>query len=586
MEQKLTFWQKLTNVVENGATNPFPTNSFEQELLQPTNLTDYNVNKLELQQTQYLRNQGKKVQNDLYQKSVYYETNRIGSYMDFESMEYFPEISTALDIFSEEATTLNPDGKVLTIKSDSARIKSILETLFNEVLDVNSNLPAWTRNTVKYGDNFLFLKTEKKQGVTKATQLRNIEIKRVEGDGITNDNVKFLWETNNTEFNAWQIAHFRLVGDDKKLPHGTSILEKARKIFRQLILAEDAMLVYRLQRAPERRVFKIDVGNMDDADIAPYIDKVSAQFKRTTQVNSANGQLDLRMNQSAISEDYFVPVRNSGVQTVIDTLPGASNLSDIEDISYLQNKLFSALRVPKTFLGFDAEAGDGKNLAMQDIRFARTINRIQQSMLQELNKIAIIHLFLLGFEDELTNFSLSLTNPSTQAEILQVEAMAAKVDLYTKAVVDAGNGWGAMSMTKAKKEILGFSDDEIILDLQQQRIEKAESLRNSEEDLRAKNLNSGIFNNLDTKYFDANNPNPAAAGGDPSVDMGGDAGGGAEMPAMDGAAPMDGAEPAPEGPDAGGAEPAPMNESKLLKDNRILNENINNMLKNINKLID
>ena len=193
------------------------------------------------------------------------------------------------------------------------------------------------------------------------------------------------------EFNSWQIAHFRLLGDDRRLPYGTSILEKARRIWKQLILSEDAMLIYRITRAPERRVYKIFVGNIDDEDVGSYVDEIANRFKRTPIVDPQTGQVDLKYNQMANDQDFFIPVRSEDAPNPIDTLPGATNLDQIADIEYLQRKLFTALRVPKAFLGFEDAVGEGKNLALQDIRFSRTINRIQQAMIMDLNKIAILH---------------------------------------------------------------------------------------------------------------------------------------------------------------------------------------------------
>jgi len=200
----------------------------------------------------------------------------------------------------------------------------------------------------------------------------------------------------------------------------------------------------------------------------------------------------------AVDQDFFVPVRNDGAANPIETLPGAGNLDQIADIEYIQKKMLAALRIPKPFLGFDEPSGEGKNLALQDIRFARTINRVQQSMVQELNKIAIVHLYILGFEDELENFTLRLQNPSTQAEMLKVEQFQSKVALYRDSVSDAGNGFGATSMTWAKKNILGFSDDDILLDLERQRMEKAAAaeMENTSEVIK----NTGIFTKVDKLY--------------------------------------------------------------------------------------
>jgi hypothetical protein len=297
---------------------------------------------------------------------------------------------------AEESTTLSDKGKVLNVYSDSSRVKGILEDLFFNRLDIHTSLPMWTRNTCKYGDNFVFLNIDDVHGVTGAKQMPNYEMERRESglfDMITGretpnanvpvaDKVKFYWRGRDVEFNSWQIAHFRLTGDDRRLPYGTSILEKARRIWKQLILSEDSMLVYRVTRAPERRVYKIYVGNIDDADVPAYVNEIADRFKRIPITDPQTGQMDLRYNQLSNDQDFFIPVRSEDAPNPIDTLPGASNLDQIADIEYLRNNLFTALRVPKPFLGFDETAGEGKNLALQDIRFSRTINRIQQSMLQ------------------------------------------------------------------------------------------------------------------------------------------------------------------------------------------------------------
>ena len=779
-----------------------------------------------------------------------------------------PEISAALDIYAEESTTSDENGQILQIYSESKRIKAILADLFNNVLDINTNLPMWTRNTCKYGDNFVYLKLDPEKGVVGCNQLPNIEIERLEQGmrGKTNlDNLsdsqrglRFAWKNKEMDFNTWEMAHFRLLGDDRKLPYGTclkydtkvdtefgvkeikdivkgdlvwsfdlntekrvlskvldtvksgvkpcyqihtkhnfieaseehkilvfengefnyknvldlnvndllvidkstkldkvtevdktnpeenkngwfnsvdkipdfvdeefarffgfmigdgwvsrngvyfalseyddlndfyigvlnkysknpvkiveingketqamvwskclktilermgfigksttkrlpewiyysdkkiqksfleglidadgwitqdkwsthinielcnedlvkdvktlcqkigyksgsirkreprknvviegrkikstnpsysltfydtileqtkkydnpnrksdvyilepitkiidvgehetydiyvenenhnfyangvvvhnSMLEKARRIWKQLLLSEDAMLIYRTSRAPERRVFKVYVGNMDDKDIEPYVQRVANKFKRSQVVDNKTGNVDLRFNQMAVDQDYFIPVRDPSTPSPIETLPGAQNLSEIADIEYIQKKLLTALRVPKAFLGFEEVVGDGKNLALMDIRFARTINRIQNSMLQELNKIAIIHLFLQGFEDELSNFHLNLTNPSTQADLLKIDLWKEKLAVYKEAVTPV-EGIAPTSISWAKKNILGFSDEDIKLDIQQQRIEKAVAgeLTKTTEVIQ----HTGLFDNLDKLY--------------------------------------------------------------------------------------
>lgn len=550
----------------------------DKELLKTKSKEEYDFEKLKRQQDAYLSNMWQKVDNEIYQHSIYYETTRLASYADFEGMEFFPEIAAALDIMMEESTTLNSDNKVINIFSESRRVRRILDDLFFNRLDIHTSLPMWTRNVCKYGDDFLFLNIDSEEGITGVKQLPNIEISRKENEGFGENSmnaetdkfnpVKFIWGQRDIEFNAWQIAHFRLLGDDRRLPYGTSMLEKARRIWKQLLLSEDAMLIYRVTRAPERRIFKIFVGNIDEKDVPAYVNNIANNFKRSPVIDQNTGQIDTRYNQMAQDQDYFIPVRDANAPSPIDTLPGATNLSEIADIQYLQKKLFTALRVPKPFLGFEEANGEGKNLALQDIRFARTINRIQQAMLQELNKIAIIHLYILGLEDELENFTLTLNNPSTQAEMLKVEQTQLKVTLYKDAVSDAGNGFGSMSMTRAKKEILGMSEEEIRTDLEQQRLEKAAAAEMEQTATIIKK--TGIFDRVDKLYgdFSALTAGASAEGGESGGDTGGEEGGGF---GADTGGDLGGF-----GADTGGeetaAEPAPTEESIKKKDNLLLEQ--------------
>jgi len=558
---KLTIYQKLGKVFGAGGPSA-PETTFQQftansdEILRTTNKDEFDTKQLELQQAMFKANQWQSVDNELYTKSIYYEPTRLASYYDYESMEFTPEISAALDIYAEECTTPSEQGHTISIYSESARIKGILADLFNNILDVNTNLPMWIRNTCKYGDNFVYLKIDPEKGVVGCNQLPNIEMERGEGNSYLNQTdesesephkIEFKWREKDIEFNNWEIAHFRLLGDDRRLPYGTSMLEKARRIWKQLLLAEDAMLVYRTSRAPERRVFKVFVGNMDDKDVEAYIQKVANKFKRDIVVDSQNGNVDLRMNQMAVDQDYFIPVRDPAAASPIETLPGATNLSEIADIEYIQKKLLASLRIPKAYLGFEEVVGEGKNLALLDIRFARTINRIQKSIIQELNKIAIVHLYVLGFEEELDNFTLSLTNPSTQGDLLKIEQWKEKIALYRDAVTDPGNGLQAVSTTWAKKQILGMSDEEIKLDLQQQRFEKAMAgeLEKTAEVIQK----TGIFANVDKLYgtpkTSEDSTEGETEGGD--MDMGTDTGGGMDMGDDTGGGDM--------GMDMGGEEP-------------------------------
>jgi hypothetical protein len=562
-EQNLTVFQRLTKVfgypnqAKQKNVTPPSFNFNKDEILKTDSREEYEKAMLQAQQSQYIADKWTKLDQSLYNQSVYYEPNRLSAYYDYESMEFTPEISAALDIYAEESTTMSEKGQILTIFSDSDRVKNILDDLFNNKLDVNTNLQMWTRGLCKYGDDFVYLKIDPEKGVVGCQQLPNIEIERIEGAASKTPNsytdikvptreLRFTWKNKDLEFQAWEIAHFRLLGDDRKLPYGTSMLDKIRRIWKQLLLAEDAMLIYRTSRAPERRVFKVFVGNMDDKDIEPYVQRVANKFKRDQVSDPRNGNVDMRYNQMAVDQDYFIPVRDPAQSNPIETLPGAQNLGEIADIEYIQKKLLAALRIPKAFLGFEEVVGEGKSLALMDIRFARTINRIQKSIIQELNKIALVHLYLLGLEDELDNFSLSLTNPSAQSDLLKIEQWKEKITLYKDATSDQSQvGILPVSHTWAKKNILGMSDSEVILDLQQQRLERAMGfeLTNTQNVIKR----SGIFDDVDSKYgiSEEERQKLEAAGA-----MGGDAAAGGAMD-MGGAA----------APPSGGEGDAPLSES-------------------------
>jgi hypothetical protein len=540
-EKNLTVFQRLGQILGPDTSTKQQIkqtqkyNIGKSELIRTTDKAEYDAAKLQAMQNKHLGQVWKKVESGLFQQSMNYETTRIGSYSDFEAMEFYPTIAAALDVMMEESTTLNDKGRMLNVYSESTRVKSILEDLFYNRLDLHTTLPMYGRNMCKYGDNFVYLNIDDKHGILGGKQMPNYEMERRETglfDMITGremihnetqtsgDKVKFFWRGRDIEFNSWQIAHFRLLGDDRRLPYGTSVLEKVRRIWKQLILSEDSMLVYRITRAPERRVYKIFVGNMDDADVGQYVNQIADRFKRMPITDPQTGQIDLRFNMMANDQDYFIPVRSEDAPNPIDVLPGAANLDQIADIEYLQRNLFTALRVPKPFLGFEEATGDGKNLAVQDIRFSRTINRIQQSMIQELNKIAIIHLYILGFEDDLDNFTLTLNNPSTQAEMLKIEHEQQKITLFKDATSDLGNGFAPMSMTRAHREIMGWSDDEIKQDLLEQRMEKAAQAELARTASVIKH--TGMFDKVDRIYGDME---VAINGGGEDTPEGEDAGG-------------------------------------------------------------
>jgi hypothetical protein len=381
---------------------------------------------------------------------------RTERYVDFDQMEYMPEIASTLDIYSDEMTTYSELRPMLNIDCSNEEIKAVLTILFDQVLNLKYNLFGWSRTMCKYGDFFLYLDIDEKYGVKSVIALPPQEIERMEGKDSTNPNyVQYQWNSAGMTFENWQMCHFRVLGNDKYMPYGSSILEPARRIWRQLTLMEDAMMAYRVVRSSERRVFKIDVGAIPPQDVEQYMEKVVTQLKRHSVVDPSTGRIDLRYNPMSIEEDYFIPVR-AGSATEIQSLAGAQNITAIDDIKYLRDKLFSALKIPAAYLSMGEEAAEDKTtLAQKDIRFARTVQRLQRVIIAELTKIGIIHLYTLGFRgDDLLSFSLSLNNPSKIAELQELEHWKQKFDIAASATE------GYFSRRWVMEHVFGMSNED------------------------------------------------------------------------------------------------------------------------------
>jgi hypothetical protein len=384
--------------------------------------------------------------------------NRNERYIDFDQMEYTPECASSLDIYADEMTTHSSLQAMLRIKCPNDEIKTILENLYHNILNIEHNLFGWCRTMCKYGDLFMYLDIEEAMGIRAVIGLPPQEIERLEGEDESNPNyVQYQWNTAGMTLENWQMAHFRILGNDKHAPYGTSVLEPARRIWRQLTLLEDAMMAYRIVRAPERRVFKIDVGNIPPQDVEQYMQKVMTQMKRHQVVDPSTGRLDLRYNPLSIEEDYYIPIRGTS-NTDIQNLPGGAMTATIEDVKYLRDKLFSALKVPQSYLTMGEGAQEDKTtLAQKDIRFARTIQRLQRVVVAELEKIGIIHLFTMGFRnDDLLSFKLQLNNPSKIAELQELEHWDKKFSVAANATE------GYFSKRWVAENLFGLSEDQII----------------------------------------------------------------------------------------------------------------------------
>ncbi len=447
---------------------------------------------------------------------VLFNRNRQIRYTDFDQMEYMPEIASSLDIYADEITTCTGMSPIVHIDCRNQEIKEIINKLLYTVLNVEANLFGWARSMCKFGDYYLYLDIDDKIGITNCIPLPVREVERIEGADPTNPNyIQYFWQqaegNKGVTFENWQVCHFRVMGDDKYVPYGTSVLEPSRRIWRQLTLLEDAMMAYRIVRSPERRVFYIDVGNIAAEDVEQYIEQVKTQMKRNQVVDQDTGRVDLRYNAMSVDEDFYIPVRGAGTTTRIETLAGGQFTGDIDDVNYLRDKLFSALKVPKAYLAQTDSMEDKTTLSQKDIRFSRTIQRLQRSLLAEIEKLCIIHLFTLGFRNnDLISFKLSLNNPSKIAELQELEHLRTKFDIAGAATE------GLFSRRWVYQHVFNL-DEEEVRRIQMEQVGDAA--------LNAKIEEAGTV------------PEPTAGGGGPlDTDLGGDLG----------AAGADEGEPAPE----------------------------------------
>jgi len=368
---------------------------------------------------------------DIMHSKIMAQQNRAERYVDYEQMEYMPEIASAMDIYADEMTTHTALTPMLTIDCPNEEIKAILQSLYTNVLNLEHNLFGWCRSMCKFGDFILYMDLDERLGVKSIIPLPLKEVERLEGEDPSNPNyVQYQWNSGGMTFENWQVAHFRVLGNDKYAPYGTSVLESGRRIWRQLVLMEDAMMAYRIVRSAERRVFYIDVGNIAPQDVETFVQKTITSMKRNQVVNADTGRVDLRYNPLSVEEDYFIPVRG-GESSRIDTLQGGQFTGDIDDVKYLRDKMFAALKIPTAYLSSDSEANEDKTtLAQKDVRFARTIQRLQRAVVTELEKIGIVHLYTLGFRgDDLVSFKLKLNNPSKIAEMQELEHWKIKFDI-------------------------------------------------------------------------------------------------------------------------------------------------------------
>jgi hypothetical protein len=387
---------------------------------------------------------------NIFNPNLNYQTLRIQLYSDYEAMDTDAIIASTLDILADESTLKSAVGEVLSIKSSDENIQRVLYNLYYDVLNIEFNLWSWVRNMCKYGDFFLKLEISEKFGVYNVLPYTVYHMVRHEGmdkedptkvtfsidpDGLAASSDPNYIPNNNKSvisLDNYEVAHFRLLSDTNYLPYGRSYIEPARKIYKQLTLMEDAMLIHRIMRAPEKRMFYINVGSIPPNEVEQFMQKTINSIKKTPYVDPQTGQYNLKFNMQNMMEDFYLPVRGGDTSTKIDTTKGLE-YDGTNDIEYLRDKMFAALKVPKAYFGYEKDLTGKATLAAEDIRFARTVERLQRIVESELTKIGLVHLYAQGFDKEsLVNFEIKLTTPSIIYEQEKVALWKEKVDLATQ----------------------------------------------------------------------------------------------------------------------------------------------------------
>ena len=401
-----------------------------------------------------------------YRQNPVYNAGRLELFSDYEAMDLDPILASALDIYSDESTMKNENGDILDIRSDNEQVREVLHNLFYDVINIEFNLWPWIRSMNKYGDFFLKLNIAEKYGVVGVEPMSPYAVSREEGVNpdlphevtfnVDDGNKTTSYNKNQNTLKNYEVAHFRMLTDSNFLPYGKSMIEAARKIWKQLTLMEDAMLIHRIMRAPEKRIFKIDIGNIPPAEVDNYMQQLINKMKKTPYIDQNSGEYNLKFNMMNMMEDFYLPVRGGDSGTQIESLSGME-YNAIDDVEYLRNKMMAALRIPKAFLGYE-EGVEGKaTLAQEDVRFARTIERIQRIVLSELTKIAIVHLYTQGFDKEdLVGFELNLTNPSIVYEQEKVALWSEKISL-----AESMKGTKLISEDWIYKNIFNMTKDQV-----------------------------------------------------------------------------------------------------------------------------
>jgi hypothetical protein len=408
------------------------------------------------------------------------EQDLMSRYIDLEEMDDSDLCSTALDIYADDATTVEPlKNRSVWVDSTDQTVTEILDDLFQKRLRIGEEDWSIARTLAKYGQNYEELLVSN-DGLVGTNYLSPPTMRRIEGRrgelfgfvqdfrgkfGYSPDEFKQLLAQRSTMQNEgpgpfdkiaalepWEVCHMRLRSKQRRSLYGTSVMEAGRWVWKRLMLLEDAAMVYRLQRAPERYAFYVDVGDLPPKEAFAYLNKIRQQYKKTKFYSPSTGKLDLKNNPLGADQDFFMPIRKGVQGTRIDVLQSPT-WTAMDDINYFREKLFAALKVPKTYLGFSESVGKG-SLSQEDVRFSKAVLRLQREMRSGFHKMARVHLASMNINPNALDYEIYMTVPSSIFELAQLEVRNAKADF-------AGRMSQFVSMHWILQKIFGLSDTEI-----------------------------------------------------------------------------------------------------------------------------
>lgn len=478
------------------------------------------------------------------------EHDLMSRYVDYEEMDDYPEAAAAYNIYADDATQL--DGhrrKKVWVTSPDKEIEENLNYMLHKTIRIDEELWEMTRTLCKYGNDFEeILVTD--EGVIGLNYLPPPSVRRIEGPrgelygfiqdprgrfnfstgdfqqllrarfgkaGNSNDKPTSVAATNPTDkasekavaFEGWEVVHFRLRGKYRRSVYGHGVGEPVRWIWRRLVMLEDSAMVYRLQRAAERFAFYVDVGDLPPQESLAWLNRVRQQFRKKKFVN-AQGKIDLKMDYLSPDDDIYIPVRKGAEGTRVEVL-GAPSWQSVEDIEYFLNKFFTGWVIPRAYIAQD-DSTTRAVLSQQDVRFARTVLRVQGAVSDGVSKICRVHLMALGIDPAEVDYTVHLTIPSTIFELGQLEVMSSRVDLASRMGEFVSTRW-------ILSEIFDLSDDEISV-LMQEREE--DQVRSMVSEARAQSAASAEFSGYQPGATAGNfAPQPGGGGGfggDPGMD--------------------------------------------------------------------